>query len=931
MADSCGKPTRRRKTWLAGLALAALAVALATLLLTAWPPGVPLQPGPDRASGEGQGALPVGSVVATVGSAAAVEAPFAVVASAASPAGFALSLPEGQGDKARNAGRGVITLQLPATGRYRLWLRCRWSDSCGNSMGVALDALEPVTVGQDALYQLWHWVDAGEADLAAGPHTITVHEREDGVAIDQVLACPAAAEFLPVGSILAGNRQGAGLRRFADHFDRSPGHGTEGWRFEAGDWQVAFSLDPNRIPQQYALNGTPPAGQWGVAALSGTPWRGAALGVSFRCDRPEAAIGVLFRSPGGGTAVVAGVGQTSLPALAGVTVLPVRDVVVEAGQWYRLEVERWAWTLVVRLDGREVGRLDGLPTADCGIPALLASGGAAVFDDVMVEEIRWLADDGGDFRAEWTPRGEARWYRPRSSDANWALAARQGAIRLEAAEGLTIGEITVAGAGRDGAVALRVPGYTATLRDGVTVFTAAASPAAPPVLQAGGRCRLRRIALRIQSPPADEAFLMGPYHFTEARVADPADYLDFTPEEYRQIATSPDAERLRRQAKFLALVGSSTDYAVWEQDSGNWLVADGILRGSGPGATLRFCQALNGPFSLTLRVRLADAESAGRLLLGEMGGKGTELRLVPGTAGVTPLPATGNRRRKWLPPAPVAPVIRVAAAVATLPPGDWHALEVELADHAVRWRLDEGPTQEAVAERGHGGGVLLTVERGSLEFDDIVFALPRRAADEGRRSRLAAFDQRETDWWRRGAWLDHGGIACALASNWISLDAAAEEGMLVQKESFPGALLVAFNVEENTEWLGWDRNPDHEHRPCDNICVVLAVDAGLAQGYRLEVNSRERSMTVLYRNGVEVAAAKQDSTFPIQYVGGHAPCRPRRNRIVLVRQGGELQAIVNGVAVLSYRDPEPLSASVVAVGGYRTRFNVSNLLVRELQ
>ena len=89
-------------------------------------------------------------------------------------------------------------------------------------------------------------------------------------------------------------------------------------------------------------------------------------------------------------------------------------------------------------------------------------------------------------------------------------------------------------------------------------------------------------------------------------------------------------------------------------------------------------------------------------------------------------------------------------------------------------------------------------------------------------------------------------------------------------------------------------------------------------------------MTVLYRNGVEVAAVKQDGAFPIQYVGGHAPYQPRRNRICLVRQGDLLQAVVNGVAVLSYRDPQPLPTSVVAVGGYRTRFNVSNLLVREL-
>jgi hypothetical protein len=908
MTDSCGQLSRRRNLWVIAVAVAAAGVALAVVVLRAWPPGVPLQRGAGRGSGEGQGVLPAGSAVTTVGSQTAAEAPFAVVASAASPAGFALSLAEGRGDKVRCAGRGGVTLQLPAAGRYRLWLRCRWSDSCGNSVGVALPGLEPLTVGQDALYHLWHWVEAGDVDLAAGPTPLTLHEREDGVAVDQVLACPVAADFLPVGPILEGNRQGAGLRRFADRFDRSPGHGSEGWRFEAGDWQVAFSLDPNRIPLQYALNGTPAAGQWGVAALAGAPWRGAVLGVSVYCERPDAAVGVLFQAPGGGTAVVAG-GRSPLPELPGVTVLQPSALAFEAGQWYRLEVERWAWTLVVRLDGREVGRFDGLATADCGNPALLVAGGAAVFDDVMVEEIDWLADDGGDFQAEWTPADGARWYRPRSADSGWALATKGGAIRLAAAPGFTPAEITIAGAWSGDVSALEIPGYSAAARQGVTVFTAPAAAPAQVVLQAGGRCRLGRIALRAQAPPADDAFQMGPYHFTEARVPDPADYLDFTPEEYRQIATSPEAERLRREAKFLDLVGSSSDYAVWEREAGHWLVADGVLRGSGRDATLRFCQALNGPFSVALRVRLAEADSAGRLLLGELGGKGTELRLVPAGAatGVTP-----------------------GTAVVTLPSGEWHTLEAELADRVLRWRLDGGAAQEVTADRGAGGGVLLSVERGRLEFDDIVFTLPRRAEESGRRSRFAAFDRRETDWWRRGTWIDHGGIACALASNWISLDAPEGEGMLVQKESATGAVLVAFNVEENTEWLGWDQNPSHGHRPCDNICVVLAADAGLTQGYRLEVNSRERSMTVLYRNGTEVAAVKQDGAFPIQYLGGHAPYRPRRNRICLVRQGNEFEAMVNGMTVLRYRDPQPQATSVVAIGGYRTRFNVSNLLVREL-
>ena len=89
-------------------------------------------------------------------------------------------------------------------------------------------------------------------------------------------------------------------------------------------------------------------------------------------------------------------------------------------------------------------------------------------------------------------------------------------------------------------------------------------------------------------------------------------------------------------------------------------------------------------------------------------------------------------------------------------------------------------------------------------------------------------------------------------------------------------------------------------------------------------------MTVLYRAGKEVASARQDYRFPIQYGGGHAPYRPRRNRISLVRQGRRVRGLVNGVEVLSYTDEKPLTTDTVGIGGYRTRINFSRIMVREL-
>lgn len=906
-------PEANGERWLGGLrhhraraslfaAGAALVLILAAgVLRLAWPPGVPLLAG-DRARPAAE-SLPPGSVVAAVTQETAVTSPFAVVASAASPSGCAAVVPEGEGRWAGGLGRAHLVLQVPEAGRFRLWLRCRWSDSCGNSLGAAVGDGPVLTVGQDAVYDRWHWVEAGEVEAAAGPLSLTLEEREDGVAVDQALLCPADSTFVPAGPIVEGTRQAFGVRRFADGFDRSPGHGNEAWRFAAGSWELTFSLDPNRIPLQYALSADPGGGGWAVAELAGPPWRGAAVRVSVYAGQPGAAAGVLFRAAEGAAAAVSGEG--TFPEIPGAAVARTAAAPLVPGQWHRLEAERWGWSMRLLVDGAEAVRADGLPWAGAGALALLAAGSRVVFDDVEVEEIPWAGEDGADFRMAWEPGPDARWYRPRGDRAGWALYGRRGSLRPLLAEGRIVEIVLEAASG--GRAWPQVPGWAAKEGNGIAVFSPCGADAPLPELVPGGICRLRRLSFR-QDPPDAGAdwYHLGPYAFSEESVPDIADYLDFTPDEYRRMAASPEAERLRRVAKEFPVVGSSADYAIWSIESGRWLVRDGVLRGAGRPAAVRFWQALNGAFRLSLKARLAAADGAVSLVLAEAQGTGVSLRLAGPGAQDTP-----------------------GTFSSVISPREWHAVEVDLGEDSLAWRVDSAEPQKRTIRRGAGGGMLLRVEAGQAEFDDVLVSVPRRADRPQARCRFYAFDRREPDWWRRGRWVDHGGIACAVASSWISLDAHDGEGWLVHKESFPGDVLVAFNVEESTEWYGWDRDPSHEHYPADNIAVMLASDEALTHGYRLEVNSRGRRATVLMRDGVDVATVVQDDAFPIRYVGGHAPYRPRRNRIVLERSGGRLRAVINGAEVLAYDDPEPLPVRTVAVGGRQTRFNVSNLLVRE--
>jgi hypothetical protein len=107
-------------------------------------------------------------------------------------------------------------------------------------------------------------------------------------------------------------------------------------------------------------------------------------------------------------------------------------------------------------------------------------------------------------------------------------------------------------------------------------------------------------------------------------------------------------------------------------------------------------------------------------------------------------------------------------------------------------------------------------------------------------------------------------------------------------------------------------------------------DGQADHGYRVELNAQKHSAMVLYRNGEEVARVAQRGSFPMRYRGGHAPYAPRRNRISVLKRGGQLAVIVNSRPVLQFTDPEPLKVGRVGIGGYDTRVNFTHVEIRGL-
>ncbi len=106
-------------------------------------------------------------------------------------------VPPAEQEPAMAHGGAVFEFEAPADLECKIWLRVWWDGSCGNTINLKVDD-EPrsVTVGNDGTYTTWHWLESPKMyKLAAGKHTITLLNREDGIMFDQMLITNDKAYF----------------------------------------------------------------------------------------------------------------------------------------------------------------------------------------------------------------------------------------------------------------------------------------------------------------------------------------------------------------------------------------------------------------------------------------------------------------------------------------------------------------------------------------------------------------------------------------------------------------------------------------------------------------------------------------------------------------------------------------------------------------
>lgn len=80
----------------------------------------------------------------------------------------------------------VYDVTLPAAATYWFQVRMYATGTSQNSLWYAIDgAVDPTSI-QFTTYDAWVWITGASHSLAAGPHTITLYQRECGACVDEL-------------------------------------------------------------------------------------------------------------------------------------------------------------------------------------------------------------------------------------------------------------------------------------------------------------------------------------------------------------------------------------------------------------------------------------------------------------------------------------------------------------------------------------------------------------------------------------------------------------------------------------------------------------------------------------------------------------------------------------------------------------------------
>jgi hypothetical protein len=151
--------------------------------------------------------------------------------------GLWLPAEAGRGWCGEAGGEATYQCFVPEGGDYVIWGYCLWHDTCTRSVFVQVDGLDKAILGNDPVYDKWHWAKGFSLRLERGLHTIRLLNHSDNIAV-RALLLVNDAQYAPPGADPL-----AAADLFSDDFNGCDKGNFPLWRKLAGEWEVQHPAD----------------------------------------------------------------------------------------------------------------------------------------------------------------------------------------------------------------------------------------------------------------------------------------------------------------------------------------------------------------------------------------------------------------------------------------------------------------------------------------------------------------------------------------------------------------------------------------------------------------------------------------------------------------------------------------------------------------
>ncbi len=193
----------------------------------------------------------------------------------------------GGGWRGEAGGEAAYAFHVSSPDTYQVWAYCLWHDACTNAVFAQFDDMEKAIVGNDPIFNEWHWVRAFDVKLSEGRHLLQLSNHSDNIAIQKVWLTndPQAT---PDGHDVSS------IELFYDGFNGCDNGNFASWRQVSGQWEVIQSDTKNDLGQK-ALVGESIAN--GLIFFQNDTWKGYSFDVSvgpLSSDDPSASVGICF-------------------------------------------------------------------------------------------------------------------------------------------------------------------------------------------------------------------------------------------------------------------------------------------------------------------------------------------------------------------------------------------------------------------------------------------------------------------------------------------------------------------------------------------------------------------------------------------------------------------------------------------------------------